>query len=467
MGADTVEMAQARACALPANAWEWAEMEIGRGAWTREQWRMATERRAETAVDPEERARMERLVLKAWKGLETHAQMGRRGANTPANNMKEWTTDAGSVGGTWHRPHGRQVVFLGEAAAKGGEGTGLGAADTRRDTGSGGYEDHRKKRPSISSRGADMADQMQASGAARPPPYSLHVAPSARYTSSTATLGTSTARLKLLVRRAHAISDYDSPLAPTIQLASIFLLPCLLLSPRACAFAHPTHTPFPPPTRPPLSPWYVPLLPLFSSRRLRRSQLQPPPLLCAPGVYVRNSSSPPSSFLQHLPPSTRPLPSGSASRDHVVPHILHPGCPSFVMGWSLFSLSPPSVSRKAMSPDSPDACEGSCQNGLSSTRLKILPTYCFTAVLHMPSGCTHTVNHLYPIPTTLAPYFSAQWTRYQLQHRPRPSEVRAAEHRDPGRPARLEKNTTDRKLLAPTIVPGAHPRISHPIPSHH
>ena len=32
---------------------------------------------------------------------------------------------------------------------------------------------------------------------------------------------------------------------------------------------------------------------------------------------------------------------------------------------------------------------------------------------------------------------------------------------------RASENTTDRKLLAPTIVPGAHPRISHPIPSHH
>ena len=90
-----------------------------------------------------------------------------------------------------------------------------------------------------------------------------------------------------------------------------------------------------------------------------------------------------------------------------------------------------------MSPDSPDACEGSCQNGLSSKRPNILPTHCFTAVLHTPSGCIHTVNQLYTIPTTLAPYLTAQWTRDQFQHCPRPSEVRAAEHRDPGRPARL------------------------------
>jgi len=54
-----------------------------------------------------------------------------------------------------------------------------------------------------------MADQMQASGAARPPPHSLHVAPSARYTSSTATLGTSTARSKLLGRRARGTLQFS------------------------------------------------------------------------------------------------------------------------------------------------------------------------------------------------------------------------------------------------------------------
>ena len=47
---------------------------------------MATERRAETATDEEERTVMERLVLKAWKGLEVHAKMGQRGASSPMNN---------------------------------------------------------------------------------------------------------------------------------------------------------------------------------------------------------------------------------------------------------------------------------------------------------------------------------------------------------------------------------------------
>ena len=51
MGKDTEEMARARANALPASMWEWAEMEIKRGTWTREQWRMATERRVETSTD--------------------------------------------------------------------------------------------------------------------------------------------------------------------------------------------------------------------------------------------------------------------------------------------------------------------------------------------------------------------------------------------------------------------------------
>ena len=113
---------------------------------------MATERRAETATDEEERTVMERLVLKAWKGLEVHAKMGQRGASSPMNNMKEWSTDAGWLGGKWRKPHGRQVVFWGEAGVKPDRGEGVEAdGNTTK-----GYDGHRKPSSGMSEKQHEM-----------------------------------------------------------------------------------------------------------------------------------------------------------------------------------------------------------------------------------------------------------------------------------------------------------------------
>ena len=60
------------------------------------------------------RDKAERAVLKMWKNMLVHAEMGRRGGGKPSRNMVEWSTTAGWMGRGWDRPHLRQVVYMGE-----------------------------------------------------------------------------------------------------------------------------------------------------------------------------------------------------------------------------------------------------------------------------------------------------------------------------------------------------------------
>ena len=171
---------------------------------------------------------------------------------------------------------------------------------------------------------------MQVSGAARPPTHFSHLAPTVEYARSTATLGTSTARSKILGRRACKDTDYAPPLAPTTCMAAILLLQCLPAPPRACAYTLLTHTLPPPPISPPLPSRSTPLPLFLPSRRPRRSHLQPPPLLCRPCVYVWNQTPPPSSFPQHHFLISRSFPLDPATRDHVAMQLFITGCPSIV-----------------------------------------------------------------------------------------------------------------------------------------
>ena len=269
-----------------------------------------------------------------------------------------------------------------------------------------------------------MVDGMEVSGAARAPPNPSLVAPTDPYSDSTATLGTRTARTGLVDRRVSTVPMSISPLTPTTQLVTILLLPCLSW---ACAFPTPLRTIFPPPTHPPLSPRCAPLPLLSTSRRLRRSQPHPPPLLQVHGACSRDLSSSPSSFLQYLPLSVRSLPPGPTLRGLATPPYYNLGCPSF----DTQQRSPFRLRRKAMAPAYPDARKGSCQNGLSLICSHPMLANCPSSVIHMSTCRSHTASQMCFTLNTCAPFLTDQPCA-QPPHRARPSQVRASEHHHAG-----------------------------------
>ena len=232
-----------------------------------------------------------------------------------------------------------------------------------------------------------MADQMQASGAARPPPHSLHVAPSARYTSSTATLGTSTARSKLLGRRARGTLQFSQ--SSWARELHLLLLMWFCESPvgrndastvRVIADARPFHAgrPLPPP---------YPLAP-----RLHLCTLRSPRALLALSsaadgcpIFLLSKWSPPG-----LITPSPPAPRGPALSAWTSSYTTTSASPPAILA-PLFSAPPVHSRRKAMAPAYPDARKGSCQNGLSFNRSH----QCSPNVPHRSPACQRIAHILH------------------------------------------------------------------------
>ena len=274
---------------------------------------------------------------------------------------------------------------------------------------------------------ANMVDGMQVTGAARAPPHFLSAVPTTECLQFTATLGTTTARTELLDRRARrAFHPSHSKWSRGFHLILLTLFSGAFMgSPGPCrarviADARPflARRPSPPPHPP--APFLHPYL-----HRSPRALLALPSAADGCPIFLLSTWSPPGLII----PSP-PAPRGPALSAWTSSYTTTSASPPTTLA-PLFSAPPVHSRRKAMAPAYPDARKGSCQNGLSFNRSHPMLAKCPPSVTRLSTYRPYTASQMCFLLTTRAPHFTDQPSD-QPPHRARPSEVRAAEHRDAG-----------------------------------